>query len=336
MTESQGSELATREQQDQALSSRGIEREQWRVLRESIWPSAESPASVLMAWDYCKARGLDPFKRPVHIVPMYSSRHKRMIETVWPGISELRTTASRTGEYVGCSAPEWGPMEEREFTWQEKKSGPEITKVIRFPSYCRVTVKRRHTSGVISEYTAEVYWEETYASVSKFHDAPNAMWRKRTRGQLAKCAEAAALRMAFPEEVGNELSAEEMDGQMLDITDTVLNEPVETAPPAPTREQFEEPEAEILPPEGTAHEEPAPQQHDNDPIDDPVDNAVDAYIAAVHAKLETFTESKAMWDWWEGGAEERDQIGLTDSHIMGLEQAITNRAEVIDMPMESA
>ena len=39
------------------------------------------------------------------------------------------------------------------------------------------------------------------------------MWANRPVGQLEKCAEAGALRRAFPEEIGNELTAEEMAGQ---------------------------------------------------------------------------------------------------------------------------
>ena len=39
------------------------------------------------------------------------------------------------------------------------------------------------------------------------------MWANRPVGQLEKCAEAGALRRAFPEEIGNALTAEEMDGQ---------------------------------------------------------------------------------------------------------------------------
>jgi hypothetical protein len=42
------------------------------------------------------------------------------------------------------------------------------------------------------------------------------MWRKRTFGQLAKCAEAQALRKAFPE-LCAALTAEEMDGKTLDL-----------------------------------------------------------------------------------------------------------------------
>ena len=38
-----------------------------------------------------------------------------MIETVWPGISELRTTAFRTGQYAGMPAPDFGPTIEHTF-----------------------------------------------------------------------------------------------------------------------------------------------------------------------------------------------------------------------------
>ena len=40
------------------------------VLQSSLYPGA-STESVLMVLDYCKARKLDPFLKPVHIVPMW-------------------------------------------------------------------------------------------------------------------------------------------------------------------------------------------------------------------------------------------------------------------------
>ena len=45
----------------------------------------------------------------------------------------------------------------------------------------------------------------------------NAMWQKRPRGQIEKCAEAAALRKAFPEELGNDMTREEMEGQVIEL-----------------------------------------------------------------------------------------------------------------------
>ena len=42
------------------------------------------------------------------------------------------------------------------------------------------------------------------------------MWAKRPYGQLAKCTEAQALRMAFPEHVGGHPTAEEMEGKTIE------------------------------------------------------------------------------------------------------------------------
>ena len=44
------------------------------------------------------------------------------------------------------------------------------------------------------------------------------MWEKRPIGQFDKCLEA-ALRKAFPEEVGSMYAAEEMEGRVIDHSD---------------------------------------------------------------------------------------------------------------------
>ena len=79
----------------------GLNESNWRVLVDQLFPAAKEASSVIMALSYCKARKLDIFKKPVHIVPMYSSALKRMVETCWPSIAEIRTTATRNGEYAG-------------------------------------------------------------------------------------------------------------------------------------------------------------------------------------------------------------------------------------------
>jgi hypothetical protein len=48
---------------------------------------------------------------------------------------------------------------------------------------------------------------EAFASTKD--GSPNSMWQKRPRGQLDKCAEAAALRAAFPEELGDDPTSDE-------------------------------------------------------------------------------------------------------------------------------
>jgi hypothetical protein len=85
-------------------------------------------------------------------------------------------------------------------------------------------VKRRLPTGEVVDFTAKEFWKENYA-VKGGKDrsiAPNAMWTKRPYGQIAKCAEAQALRKAFPE-IGSEATADEMAGKSLHEDDTVID-----------------------------------------------------------------------------------------------------------------
>ena len=176
------------------------------VLQSSLYPGA-ALASIKMVLGYCKASGLDPMLKPVHIVPMWDSKAKQMRDVIMPGVGLYRTQAARTGAFAGQSEPEFGPM------ITSKLSGVEIT----YPEYARVTVKKSMPSGQVAEFTAIEYWTENYA-VKGGQDksiAPNAMWAKRPRGQIAKCAAAQALRLAFPEG-GAQPTAEEMEGKALE------------------------------------------------------------------------------------------------------------------------
>lgn len=192
----------------------GIDANQWRTLVDQIFPTAKSTGAIELALSYCKSRKLDIFKKPVHIVPMYSSVLKREVETVWPSIAEIRTTAARTGEYAGIDEIQYGPERHEDFTfdkWVDKKQ-VSVTETVTYPEWASVVVYRI-VKGQRQPFHAKVRWKEAYARMGK-SDTPNEMWRKRTFGQIDKCVEAAALRMAFPEETGSMYAAEEMEGQI--------------------------------------------------------------------------------------------------------------------------
>src|SRR5687767_9748594 len=94
------------------VARRGITEAQWRTLINNLFPGAK-PESVMMVWDYCVARKLDPLKKPCHIVPMQIKNQKGDYEwrdVVMPGIYEYRTTATRTGLYLGHSTPVYGEI----------------------------------------------------------------------------------------------------------------------------------------------------------------------------------------------------------------------------------
>jgi phage recombination protein Bet len=217
----------------------------------------------MMALTYCRKRNLDIFKKPVHIVPMWSTAKKAYVETVWPGIAEIRTTASRTGDYAGIDEVEFGPIVERNFEgmvdqWEDRqKVSNKVTKLVRYPEWAKVTVYRMN-HGARCAFTARVFWEEMYASAGK-SELPNDMWAKRPRGQLDKCVEAAALRKAFPEELGNVYAAEEMEGREIDTGVVINHEPPKPpAPPEPPRpvdarmEQKQKPQSKVI-----EHDEPS-------------------------------------------------------------------------------
>jgi phage recombination protein Bet len=240
----------------------GITKGQWKVLVESIWPSAKSPEAVMNAIQYCQERGLDPFKRVVHIVPMWNSAvgdRGAMVETVWPGIAELRTTAFRTGQYAGCDETRWGPERTETFegevdVWKnrEKIGTKQISATVTFPEWAQITVYRLVAHQRVPFHGPKVFWKEAYASQGKT-SVPNEMWQERPSGQLEKVAEAGALRKAFPEEIGNEMTMEEMAGRRQDVEVAVerVAQPdlasVAAPPPAPDVEPVTSVYAPVVP-----------------------------------------------------------------------------------------
>ena len=185
------------------------------TLQSSLYHGAK-PESIAMVLDYCQTAGLNVMLKPVHIVPMSvktGQNRWEMRDIIMPGINHYRTQASRSGCYVGKSEPEFGPDVTRRF------GNVEIT----FPEWCRITVKRK-IGDYIAEFSATEFWEENFATAGRDKPWPNAMWQKRPRGQLAKCCEAQALRMAFPE-FAADATAEEMEGKVIDLTVEAVDKP---------------------------------------------------------------------------------------------------------------
>ena len=173
-----------------ALTERNIDTAVWTTLQNSVFPGAKDE-SILLAVDYCKARKLDILKKPCHIVPMSvtdaKTGNKNWRDVIMPGIYEQRITAFRTGQMAGQDEPVFGDT---------------VTfRGIEAPEWCRVTVYR-FINNERCAFSHTEYFSEACATTKE--GKPNSMWSKRPRGQLAKCAEAGALRKAFPDEVNEE------------------------------------------------------------------------------------------------------------------------------------
>lgn len=188
-------ELTKEQKQDLWLNNNGISRDEWSALQNSVYPGAK-PESILMVVNYCRARQLDPLKKPVHIVQMNvedaKTKQKIWRDVIMPGIYEHRITAFKTGQMAGMEDPVFGGKIEH--------------LGLSAPEFCKVTVYRM-VNGVKCAFSHTEFFEEAVST--KKDGQPNAMWSKRPRGQLAKCAEAGALRKAFPDELGGVTTAEE-------------------------------------------------------------------------------------------------------------------------------
>lgn len=192
-----------------ALTERGIDHAVWSTLQNSVFPGARDE-SILLAIDYCKARKMDILKKPCHIVPMSvtdaKTGNKQWRDVIMPGIYEQRITAFRTGQMAGQDEPIFGEIIDH-FGVQA-------------PEWCKVTVYR-FIDGVRCAFSHTEYFSEACNTTKE--GKVNSMWTKRPRGQLAKCAEAGALRKAFPDELGGVITADE-----------ITEEPITQTQPKPT------------------------------------------------------------------------------------------------------
>lgn len=217
-----GTAIAPRTLADQ-LADRGVTNAQWLVLINSLYPGA-AVVSGLMVLDYCKARGLDPMKKPCHIVPMNMKVGGEWVmrDVVLPGIYEYRTTAMRTGRYLGHTEPLYGP---------DDTFGGVVA-----PQWCAMTFKRAAAGGVVIEFPVKVYFREVCNTKDEWVDGKktgkvvaNDRWAKAPIQMLTKCAEAAGLREAFPDEFGGEATFEEMAGRDVGGVEEPASTPVRPA-----------------------------------------------------------------------------------------------------------
>jgi phage recombination protein Bet len=302
------------------LVRRGIDEPTWNALCNTIYPGA-NPDSVVMAIDYCKARGLDILLKPVHLVPMQVT-DARTKEKVWrdvpmPGIGMYRIQADRSGNYAGADEPAFGPDVTEEF--QDPYNQSAKIKVT-YPQWCKYTVYKVVNGQRVAFHALE-RWKENYATQSGKSECPNSMWRKRPYAQLAKCTEAQALRKAWPE-IGSEPTAEEMEGKEI-----IINEVPGSQPP-----QQAKPESRAL--DAMRSQEDAPVTLDHEQAAEPdqasqIDhaNAYADHCAAIEGAGDVAEWQKAYTTAWGWANETGDQAIIAGiKKVAGERKAQLNKA----------
>lgn len=158
--------------------------EQSQMIRDSFLAGvSESKAKVLI--EVARARGLNPILGQIHYVRRKSKEGETISYQV--GIDGLRLIAERSGKYDGQDEPEF------EFN------------AAGHPVACKVRVYRKDWSRPA---VGVAHWSEYVQR--KYDESVTAMWATKPRLMLAKCAEALALRKAFPNDMGGLYTAEEM------------------------------------------------------------------------------------------------------------------------------
>ncbi|WP_111896641.1 phage recombination protein Bet [Aeromonas caviae] len=292
------------------LVQRGIDEPTWNALCNTIYPGA-NPDSVVMAIDYCKARGLDILLKPVHLVPMQVT-DARSKEKVWrdvpmPGIGMYRIQADRSGNYAGADEPVFGPDVTEEF--QDPYNQSAKIKVT-YPQWCKYTVFKMVNGQRVAFHALE-RWKENYATQSGKTECPNAMWRKRPYAQLAKCTEAQALRKAWPE-IGSEPTAEEMEGKEIIINEIPGSQQSQASPAkSRTLDAIRGQSTESVTLEHEQMAEPAQADHANAYAD---------HCAAIEGACDTTEWQQAYTTAWTWANETGDQ-----NIIAGIKQIAGER-----------
>jgi phage recombination protein Bet len=183
--------IVTRKQPPAEWDGLGFDRNQWAVCCQQFFPDVKDLNAVVLAAQYCKSKQIDLMSRPLHIVEIGGRTQ------IWPSIGLYRIIAHRTGQYVGKDPIVFGPTIPFKIAGREEQ----------VPEWADCTVYRM-VQGNKCAWTERVYFKECFRA-SKSGDG---RWEKAWRQMMGKCAEAASLRAAFPEEIGSDPTFEEMDG----------------------------------------------------------------------------------------------------------------------------
>lgn len=164
---------------------------QMQMIRDTFANGAsDQEFAVLM--EIARVRRLNPLLKQIHFVKRWNSQLKREVWTSQTSIDGMRALAERTGKYAGQDEPEY----------IYNNDGSILCAKVRIYRHDW----ERPAVGV-------AYWAE-YVQTTKDGNVTQ-FWRDKPHVMIGKCAEAIALRKAFPEDLSGLYAQEEIQGEVV-------------------------------------------------------------------------------------------------------------------------
>lgn len=178
----------------EAITSGEWTPELMRVVRETVAKGADN-AELAMFAHVCARTKLDPFTKQIHFTKRFDRRMGKEVAVIITGIDGFRVVANRSGKFRGVVGPVWCG---KDGVWRDVwlEDSP--------PFAAKVGV--RH-----ADFDEPVFAIARWSASCPMRDGrPTGLWADRDAEQLAKCAEALALRMAFPNDLSGLYTSDEM------------------------------------------------------------------------------------------------------------------------------
>ena len=171
------------------------------VLRRTYAKDCNDVEFALFA-QVCRHLNLDPFRRQIYAVKYEGQNSPVTFQT---SIDGFRVIAKRSGNLHRIGDPEWCG---EDGVWQDVWLSDEPPMAARV----RVYTKDDPVEGVvgIARYSEYVATKRENPQDRNSRRIPNTQWTNRPAHMLAKCAEALAIRRAFPDDLGGLYTDDEM------------------------------------------------------------------------------------------------------------------------------